>query len=250
VSDPSSPLGTKTRERLVEASRLATVGRLVPSLVHQLSTPFAAIALRAESLVRTWPEPGEPPPEKARRYLDAIVSEAETCRELLSLVRDFARPAAATRDAVDPNGVCRGAARIVFHEAMRRQVEVRLDLADGLPAVQGEEGRLRQAVLALVLNAVDASPAGGHVDVATRAEAGAVLVAVSDQGPGVAAGDEPRLGEAFFSTRPGGLGLGLLACRTIAEAHGGSLDWESPPGRGSRFRLKLPTGRTFPEGGA
>jgi two-component system, NtrC family, sensor histidine kinase HydH len=250
AADASSPLSGERCERLVEASRLATLGRLLPSLLHQLSTPLATVSLRAEGLERASAGAGPEDPAKTKRHLAAIVTEAARCRDLLSLAREFARIPSAERVPVDLNAICPGVARIVFHEAMRRQVEVRLALADGAPAVWGEEDRLRQALLALVLNAVDASPAGGRVEVETHVESGEVVVAVSDAGAGISAEDEPRLGESFYTSRAGGLGLGLMASRAIARAHGGSLAWTARSGGGTTVLLSLPGRRPEPASGA
>jgi signal transduction histidine kinase len=181
----SGPFDDGDRERLVEAARLAGIGRLVPSVAHQLSTPLAAISLRAESL---------------------------------------------------------GAIRLVHHEAMRRQVKVKDRLAESLVPVSGEETHLGQVVVALLLNAVAASPDGGVVTVETIAEGEAVTVAVTDQGPGVPASVEERLFEPFVSSRPppGGVGLGLMACQAIAGAHGGAISRGPAAGGGTRFALTLP----------
>ncbi len=239
MPDPPGPHDAGVRERLVEAARLTAVGRLVPSLVHQLSTPLASIALRAESLGKA-SDPAGPPAGRTERYLQAIVSDTERCKELLAVMRDFARPPGEGREPVDLNAVSLDTARLVLHEAMRRQVEVRLDLADGLPVLVGDEVRLRGAVLWLVLNAIDASPVGGKVSVETRFDAGAVLVAVADEGEGIAEDRRTRLFEPFSSTRSRGLGVSLMACRVVAEAHGGAVEVESRPPQGSRFALRLP----------
>jgi signal transduction histidine kinase len=234
------PPDAGVRERLVETARLAAVGRLLPSLAHQLSTPLASIALRAESLGKA-PDAAAPSGERTERYLQAIVADTERCKELLAAMRDFARPPVEGREPVDLNAVCRGVALLVLHEAMRRQVEVRLDLADTLPSLVGQEVRLRGAVLGLVLNAIDASPVGGRVTVETRSDMGEVVVALSDEGEGIAEDDRAHLFEPFFSTRPRGLGVSLMACRVVADAHGGTVEVETRPGRGSRFTLRLPS---------
>ncbi len=240
MSDSTSTLDAGARERLIEAARLAAVGRLLPALAHQLSTPLASIALRAESLESSGREAVAPPSERTERYLHAIVDDTASCKELLGHMRDFARPLREGREPVDLNAVCRGAARLVLHEGMRRQVEVRLELADALPPLVGQDARLRGAILCLVLNAIDASSAGGRVTVETSAPAGKIVVAVLDEGEGVAEADRPRLFEPFFSTRPHGLGVSLMACRLVAEAHGGTVEVETSPGRGSRFTLSFP----------
>jgi signal transduction histidine kinase len=242
MAESPDPHDAAVRGRLVEAARLAAIGRLLPSLAHQLSTPLASIALRAESLAK--PAEAGAPAGRSERYLQAIVADTGRCKELLGLMRDFARPPDGGGEPVDLNAVCRGAARVVAHEAMRRQVEVAVEAEDELPKVAADEVRLRGAVLGLVLEAVDASPAGGRVTVETRVDEGAVVVAVTDQGEPVAEQDRERLFEPFSSARPGRLGLGLMACRAVAEAHGGTVEVEAPPGGGSRLTLRLPPPRS------
>jgi len=243
MPDPPGPRDAAVRSRLVVAARLAAVGRLLPSLAHQLSTPLASIALRAESLAKPTEGAGAPP-ARNERYLQAIVADTGRCKELLGLMRDFARPPDGGGEPVDLNAVCRGAARLVAHEAMRRQVEVAVEAGGVLPPIAADEVRLRGAVLGIVLEAIDASPAGGRVTVETRVDEGAFLVTVADQGEPVAEQDRERLFEPFSSARPGRLGLGLMACRAVAEAHGGTVEVEAPPGGGSRLTLRLPAPRS------
>jgi signal transduction histidine kinase len=128
---------------------------------------------------------------------------------------------------------------------MRRQIEVQLDLEDGLPVIWGCEGRLGQAVLSLLMNALDASPAAGRVILQTRADRpGQVAVTVTDEGLGVSDDVRLRLFEEVFSTQPPdrGLGLGLFACRMIAEQHEGSIECATEHGRGGRFVLRISSG--------
>jgi two-component system NtrC family sensor kinase len=243
----SSALDREEQERLLEAARLATVGRLMRPVAHELSTPLAAIALRAESLERAADEAAAGPalaPDKHRRYLKAMTEESQRCRDLLSTVREFAGAAESGMTSVDLVSLCRGAARLVSHEAMRRQIEIRID-GQAITLVRGQSHSLAQAVLALLLNAVDASPQGGKVAVEVRAGVGEVSVAVEDQGGGIPEEIRERLFQPFVSTRgpAQGLGLGLMACRAIAEMHGGSIDWRPNPPRGTRFVLRLPSGR-------
>jgi len=244
VPECPTALGDEARRRLLEAARLASVGRLVPSLAHELSTPLAAIALRVESLARLAEEPGGVQSlEKVHRYLLAVREDTERCKVVLRDLHAFARRPDPTARSVDLNAMCETVARLVRHEAMRRRVELSLALAPGLPAVTGQEGRIVQAIVALVLNALDASPAGGRVGLETRADAdGQKVVAVSDEGEGIPAEVEARLGEPLVSSRSpeSAGGLGLMAALDIAAAHGGTLTWTTQPGRGSRFALRLP----------
>ncbi|HVO10290.1 MAG TPA: HAMP domain-containing sensor histidine kinase [Vicinamibacteria bacterium] len=237
---PWSP-GDEGRARLVEAARLANVGRLVPAVAHQLATPLASISLRAESLESDLQGPeGAVPRDKLDRYLRAISVETLRCQELLATLRVFARPPDPAFGEVDVNALCRGAAALVLHEAMRRQIEVQLDLDKALPSIRGCEGRLGQAVLSLLMNGLDASPAAGRVVLETRVDGpGEVVVTVTDEGPGVS--DDVRL-RLFEQPADRGPGLALFACRLIAEQHAGSIECATGHGRGGRFVLRISSG--------
>ncbi len=238
--------GDDPSERLLEAARLAGVGRLVPAIAHQLATPLASIALRAESLEGDLGgSGGAVPRDKLERYLRAISAETLRCKDLLAVLRAFTRAPDPAFGEVDVNTLCRRAATLVLHEAMRRQLEVQLDLDEALPVVRGSEGRVGQAVLSLLMNALDASPASGRVVLETRVDRpGQIAVTVTDEGPGVSDDVRLRLFADVFSTRPPGrgLGLGLLACRMIAEQHKGSVECATGYGRGGRFVLRIPAG--------
>jgi signal transduction histidine kinase len=235
--------GDEARERLIEAARLANIGRIVPSVAHQMSTPLAAIALRAESLEHSLMDPARPAPaEKLQRYLKAIAEETQRCKTLLSTLQAFARRPAAATAGVELAPLCRSAVLLVQHEAMRRQVELKLELAEPLPAVAGHGERIGQALLALLLNAIDASPSGGTVELRALGEGNAVVIGVSDEGEGLSEQAIAQLYQPLASTRPPDRapGLGLMSCRAIAEAHGGTIAWQSLGPRGCRFSLRLP----------
>lgn len=248
-----SALDPELRARLVEAARLSTLGRLVPSVVHQISTPLAAIALRAESLASAANGEGGIAPGKLQRYLRAMGDETQRCQEMLAALREFAgRIAPAGTESVSLDALCRSAAQLVRDEAMRKQIEVVFDLEAALPEVRGQRSRLGQALLALLLNAVDASPPGGRVLVQARTEGERnVALTVTDEGEGLTDEVVRTLFEPFSSCRPPeeGIGLGLVASRIVAEAHGGSVEWDSTPGRGSRFVLRVPVEGASPRNG-
>ena len=130
-------------------------------------------------------------------------------------------------------------------ELAQDEVELTTDVSGSLPAVRGDRERLRQVIQNLVDNAVKYSPAGGRVRVSATADDGGVLIDVADEGPGIPAEDQQVIFEKFGRSGGGaakpGTGLGLFIARSIAEAHGGSLQVDSVPRRGSVFRLELPT---------
>lgn len=242
-------------ERLVHLARLADLGRLAASVAHEISTPLASITLRAESLVRSAQDPALQAIEAFKnfpRYLKSITEEALRCKEILTRLQDFARPPGEEARPVDLNGLADRAAQLLHHEMMRHRVALEFHPAPDLPQLVGWERSLGQAILALLVNAMERSPEGGKVTLVTARKAvGLVSVSVKDDGPGVAPEHRERIFDPFFSTKaPGtGAGLGLTICRRVAATHGGEVTVESEPGQGSRFVLSLAV-REAPSGGA
>lgn len=216
-------------ERLVQLARLADIGRLAASVAHEISTPLASITLRAESLARGAQDPQLQAVQSFKnfpRYLKSIAEEALRCKEILARLVDFARPPAEEMRPVDLNVLAERAGQLLRHEMMRRRVSLEFRPDPDLPHLDAREGSLGQAILALLLNALDASAEGGKVTLDTgRHGQDAVRVQVTDQGTG-----SPE-------------GLSLTVCRAVASAHGGDTIVEREPGRGSRVALILPLQR-------
>jgi signal transduction histidine kinase len=214
------------------------LGRLLGSVLHQMSTPLGAIVLRAEALTREAESQGSVALEKRLRYAKAVSEEGQRCQDLVAALRDFAAPGE-PGSPCDLVLLCHQAVALLRHEAMRRQVALVLDAEPAL-WVAGQREHLGQAILALLLNALDASSHGGRVRAEVVRQGEVAVVTVEDEGEGVPA--QLALFEPFASSRPAdrGLGLGLMAVRAVAEAHGGSVAHEHGSLRGSRFLLRIP----------
>jgi two-component system NtrC family sensor kinase len=140
---------------------------------------------------------------------------------------------------VDVRAVVEEALSLIAHPLALKGVTVETHL-DGMPAVEGDFGQLRQAFVNVALNAADAMPGGGRLDVALRAVDGAVEVAFQDTGIGIPAADLPHIFEPFFSTKAKGTGLGLAVVYGIVQRHAGTIQVESQVGSGTRIRVRLP----------
>jgi signal transduction histidine kinase len=236
----------ESRDRMQQALRLAELGRLAGGLAHEINTPLASIALRAESLLRQAEDPRLTAIDSFRnfpRYLRAIDQDIFRCKKIIGAVLDFSRARPPERREIDLNGVARGVADLVEPQLRLKQVGLALDLDAALPGVQADAAQLRQALLALLTNALDASCAGGRITIVTRAAAdGGAWLAVQDEGSGIAAEDRDRIFSPFFTTKPvgQGTGLGLAVCHGIVQAHGGEIRVDSEPGHGARFTVQLP----------
>ena len=228
-----------------ELRRLSALRADFVSLVsHELRSPMAAVIGAARTMQGRW---RELTPEQRQAFLGLIGDETSRLATLIDDVLDTSRIEAGTFSFTFSDVDLADLLRDVVAAAELAQDEVELTTEVGsLPRVRGDRERLRQVIQNLVDNAVKYSSAGGRVRVSATTDDGHVLIDVADEGPGIAPEDQALIFEKFGRSSGGetkpGTGLGLFIARSIAEAHGGSLDVESVPARGSVFRLELPAG--------
>jgi len=240
------------RELLFQAARLNDIGQLAGGVAHEINTPLASIALRAESLARAAEDAQLKRIDSFKnfpRYLKTIQEETLRCKKIISALLEFALSHKPEVRQTDLNGLCERAADLLRHEMGLKAIELRLDLAPDLPKIEADESRLSQALVALLMNALDFTQKEGHVSIETRRLGGdEVTLAVSDDGLGVAQENIDKIFQPFFTTKPTGVGtgLGLALAHGIVTAHGGRIDVESEPGAGTRFDVTLPVRRPAP----
>jgi signal transduction histidine kinase len=234
------------RKTVEELRRLSTLRADFVSLVsHELRTPMAAVIGSARTLQQRWRELS---PEQRESFLELIAGETGRLATLISDVLDTSRIDAGTFTFrftdVDIGELVRDSVATV--ELSSDEVGLRADVEDGLPTIRGDATRLRQVLMNLIDNAIKYSPAGDHVEVRAYAEDGRrrLRIDVRDHGPGIKREDQGLIFEKFGRVTSGnprpGTGLGLFIARSIAEAHGGSLEVSSAPNQGSTFTLALP----------
>jgi len=230
---------------LAHANRVATMGQLTASIAHEVNQPIAAAVTNAQAGLR-WLRKQPPDLTEVQQALERIAKDATRAGDVIGRIRDLVKKAAPRQESVDINEAIREVIELTRSEAVRTGVSVEMGLADGLPLVGGDRVQLQQVVLNLVVNAVQAM---GAVPDEVRdllvttapAEPDGVLVTVKDSGPGLASGSLERVFDAFYSTKPGGLGMGLSICRSIIEAHQGRLWVTANVPRGAIFQFTLPT---------
>jgi signal transduction histidine kinase len=237
------------RSAAEELRRLSALRADFVSLVsHELRAPMASVIGGAQTLRQRWRELA---PEQRDSFLALIEGETARLANLVGDVLDTSRIEAGafpvTIAQVDLEELVRETAAVVA--VGQDDVRVRARVAPGIPHVPGDRERLRQLLLNLLTNAVKYTVAGDEVEVSAAADDGAVLVRVRDHGPGIAPEQQRLIFEKFGRVNQGGksvpgAGLGLFIARSIAEAHGGSLEVESEPGAGATFTLRLPLVRT------
>jgi signal transduction histidine kinase len=232
----------EARRKLARSARLATVGQLSASVAHELRNPLSGIKMNARVLADELARSGP-----ADSSLDRIIREADRMElylgELLSLASGEGPPpphdlAALPRVRLDAVG--ESVLGLLEHRCRHAHVTVRRAWADAASEVRADETQIRQVALNLVLNALDAMPAGGELTVSTRPGAGgSVRFSASDTGRGVQVPEGADLFEPFVTTKSGGVGLGLYVCRRNVERHGGRLGYDSSDS-GATFWFELP----------
>lgn len=242
----SPQFGDATRllqDRLMHVSRLSAVGEMASGIAHELNQPLAAVANYAQACERLLGA-AQPDLEEVRDALRQITAQAVRAGDIISRLRGLTRSRESSREVCDVNALIRELADLIESDARTHGSRCRIDLADSLPPLVLDRAQIQQVVLALVRNALEAlqtCPNGAREVVVSTARApdGDVAIEVRDNGPGIGSEIVQRLFEPFCTTKPAGTGLGLASSRTIARAHGGTLDYR-PTEAGACFALCLP----------
>ncbi len=237
LAESSARVEELHRRDIARAEQLATVGELASGVAHEIKNPLVGISNGLDLVRRRTGEDASVAPimDEMGRQLQRMEAAV---RDLLS----FARPAQPALAPLAPGRVAERAARLVQPAAEHAGVRLDVDCGEGLPELSGDEEMLRQALVNLLMNAVQATPAGGEVRLSTRAADGALEYRVADTGRGIASDTLPHVFRPFFTTRHSGTGLGLSITHEIVERHGGNIRVESALGRGSTFIVRLPLG--------
>jgi PAS domain S-box-containing protein len=230
--------------QLAHANRVATMGQLSASIAHEVKQPITAAVTYALAARRFLS--AEPPNfREVDDALSLIVKEGNRAGEVVARIPALIKKVPARKDAVAINDAILEVIALTRTEAANNSVSVRTELAEGLPRVQGDRVQLQQVLLNLIINAIEAMRDVGEEErelfISTRNEPDGVSVGVRDSGPGLAPETlEYVLSRPSYTTKPGGLGMGLSICRSIIEAHGGRLWTSANPPRGASFQFVLP----------
>ncbi len=231
------------QEKLVEAERMATVGRLSLKVAHEVRNPIAAIELNAELLGDIVRERPGHDMEEAGSLVGAIRDQVSALDALTEEYLAFARFPRAQFEDDSVNDMVTAVVEFVRPLAARQEISVSVATDPSIPPMEIDRTLLRQAVLNLIKNALEALSKGGSLNVATRRLEDTAEISVEDSGPGITPEVGRRLFEQFFTTKPQGTGLGLSITRQIVEEHGGQIRWQSTPGSGTTFTVSIPIKR-------
>jgi C4-dicarboxylate-specific signal transduction histidine kinase len=230
--------------QLAHANRVATVGQLTASIAHEVNQPIAAMVTSAEAGL-LWLGAESPNLDETRRAFGLIVRAGDRAGAVVGRIRALIKGAPRRNECVEINAAICEVVELSRSEAVKNGVVVQTDLGDDLPLVPGDRVELQQVILNLILNAIEAMSATSEVSrelliTKSKNTSDEVLVAVRDSGPGLAPAALEHLFEAFHTTKPNGLGLGLSICRSIIEGHGGRLWASANSPRGAVFQFTLP----------
>ncbi|MDK1374437.1 AAA family ATPase [Sinorhizobium sp. 6-70] len=232
------------QSELAHANRVATMGQLSAWIVHDVSQPLTSVVASGNAGLR-WLVADPPNLERVRGAFERVIRDGRLATEILDRIRALVKKTSPRREAVDINDVVSETLALTSAEVRRNGIVVKTDLAETLPAVSADRVQIQQVVLNLIVNAVEAMTADTaqplDLTVVSSTDAsGRAVIAVGDSGPGLTEEHRERVFDAFHSTKPNGLGMGLAICRTIIESHGGSI-WVTPnEPRGAVFHFALP----------
>ena len=228
---------------LAHANRLATLGQFTASITHEVKQPITAALLNTQTAQRFLTRQ-QPDIERAKKAIDRAVLNGMRVSEVVDRTHALVRKEPTRKDSLEINEAISEVIGLTRGEVLKNGVQVRTQLAEGLPVIQGSRVQIQQVMLNLIANAVEAmsqmSDDRRELLISTQAEADCVLVAVRDSGPGLSEGAIERAFEAFYTTKSSGLGMGLSICRSIVEDHGGRLWAAANVPKGAAFQFTVP----------
>jgi two-component system, NtrC family, sensor kinase len=226
---------------VTRSERLASIGRLAAGVVHEINNPLATISACAEALESRLDD-GDISTEDLREYLGLIRSEAFRCKSITNGLLDFSRTRAGQSAPINVPNLINSTAKLVNHQRRGKNIEIKVNVADNLPMLLGDESQLQQAIIALAANGIDAMPNGGTLTLATYEQKSCIIIEVKDTGVGIPLENITRIFDPFFTTKEvgRGTGLGLSVCYGIVGEHGGRISVDSMVGSGTTFTLILP----------
>lgn len=228
------------KEAVERERHLASLGRLAAGVAHEVRNPLSSLKGFAQ-FFRTKFTPGS----EEERYSDIMIEEVERLDRVVQELLDFARPVTPDRTPTPPNTIVDEALALVSEDAQFKRVTIEKKLPEGLPDVLVDPMQIRQAVLNVLLNAIEAMSEGGTLTIETAGTdpvdgTPSVTLSVTDTGQGMSAEEVGKLFEPFYTTKPRGTGLGMTVVSRVVEQNGGRIGVRSAPGEGTTFSLVLP----------
>jgi hypothetical protein len=224
--------------QLMQAEKLSSIGLLAAGIAHEVNTPIAGISSYTQMLLKDTPES-----DRRKHMLEKIEKQTFRAAEIVNGLLNFSRLSGSEFKDFDVNQLLCESLALLNHQLQSSHIRVECQFDRSLPPVYGNAGKLQQVFVNLFLNAQDAMPSGGELAVHTGMNESMIVVDISDTGTGISKEDIKRIFDPFFTTKDvgKGTGLGLAVTYGIIQEHGGRIFVDSDSGKGTRFRLKLPT---------
>ena len=237
----------EAQAELAHASRLTVLGELTASIAHEVNQPLTGVVTYGGACLR-WLDGEVPRIDQARSAVEQMIGSARHASDVIARIRALSKKGASERVRFDINQAIDDVIALILREINAHGVALRLDLGESLPPIDGDRVQLQQVIMNLLMNGIQAMRAvtEGHRELRIRSrEHGSdqILVAVEDSGTGIEPEHVGRLFNAFFTTKPDGMGMGLSICRSIIERHGGRIWATRNSGTGSTFQFTLPACR-------
>ncbi len=230
---------SERQEAIVESEKLAAVGRIAAHMAHEIRNPLVTMGGYARRIMQMPKEKS-----KANKKIDIsaeiILKECERLEKTLSNVMDFSRPAKFIKEFNNINEVIRDTVNLLKNLFQEKKVEVDMELSEEIPLVKSDFNQMKQVMLNLLQNSLDATPAGGTIRVRSKSEADLIEIAISDTGSGIGEEDPNVVFEPFYSTKVTGVGLGLAIVKKIIKDHNGTIRASNREGGGAEFTIRLP----------
>jgi signal transduction histidine kinase len=234
------------QSELAHVTRVMTMGELAASIAHEVNQPLAGVVINANACLR-WLAGESPNLAEAREATQRIIRDGTRASEIISRVRALARKTGTPTQRVDLSEAIGEVLVLCQGEARKHHIELRTQQATNLPSVRGDRVLIQQVVLNLVMNGIEAmretESAPRELVIREQDDGQLVRVTVQDSGPGLDPQAKDRIFDALYTTKPGGMGMGLAISRTIVENHGGQLSVVAHPGPGATFEFTLPAFR-------
>jgi two-component system, NtrC family, sensor kinase len=242
----------KAHKVLLSTEKMASVGKLAATVAHEINNPLFGILTYARLVLRNLMKVDVPGRDEMEEQLQTIERESKRCGDLVKNLLTFSRQAPSHREPQDLNTIVHRAILLVKHKLDMASIELRENLADDMPPVECDANQIQQVVLVLMVNASEAMPKGGTLEVTTEFDrvADHGVVRVRDTGSGIPPEVLPRIFDPFFTTKEdqNRTGLGLAVAAGIVEQHTGEISVHSAPGEGTEFRVALPATAAVPLG--
>jgi two-component system, NtrC family, sensor kinase len=237
LAEREEQLKSTTGRQLHRSEKLASLGRLAAGIAHEINNPLTGVLTFAHLMKEKPNMDGQD-----LQDLDLIIHETTRAAEIVRGLLDFARERAVIKEPLNLNEVIVRTIRLIRNQKLFERIVIDEDLANDLPDIQGDMNQLQQVLLNLSLNACEAMPTGGSLTIRTRSDERGVMVKLADIGCGIKPEHLERIFEPFFTTKPvgKGTGLGLSVSYGIVQQHGGTIELDSQPGRGTTFTLVFP----------